>query len=403
MSADARMAEVMRASYGRLLAILAARAGDILAAEDALSDAFAKAVILWPTEMPKNPEGWLLTVARNRLIDVQRRDTRIEFRDEIPDLVQTDKAFQDIPDERLKLMFVCAHPAIDPRIHTPLMLQTVLGLDAEAIAARFLLPHATMAKRLVRAKRKIRDAGIAFQVPEADELPDRLSAVLEAIYGAFSHDWMGEGGLGEEALFLAALLADLKPNEPEVLGLAALIAYTLSREEARVQGGVFVPLEEQDSSLWKTDLMKRAGLWLARAQAQGSFGRFQLEAAIQSVHADRVNTGLTNWNALVQLHLGLSHIAPTIGATVGFAAALGHAVGPNEGLNALHQVEAKVRTGFAPAQATEAYLLSELGRTDEAIQAYDRAISLTIEAPLRKFLERRRRSLEVADPRTTPE
>ena len=403
MSTDARMADVMRASYGRLLAILSARAGDILAAEDALSDAFAKAVIHWPTEMPKNPEGWLLTVARNRLTDVQRRDARIEFRDELPDQGHADDVQAYLPDERLKLMFVCAHPAIDPRIHTPLILQTVLGLDAEAIAARFLLPHATMAKRLVRAKRKIRDAGIAFQVPDADELPARLSAVLEAIYGAFSHDWMGEGSLGEEALFLASLLADLMPRDPEVLGLAALIAYTLSREDARVQDGIFVPLEDQDPSLWNTDLIERASSWLARAQALGTIGRFQLEAAIQSVHADRLNTGVTNWEALVQLHLGLSHIAPTIGATVGYASARGHAIGPHEGLNALYQVEVKVRASFAPAQATEAYLLSELGRTGEAIDAYDRAIALTIEAPLRKFLERRRRSLEVADPRTTPE
>lgn len=398
MTTDARMAEVMRASYGRLLAILAARAGDILVAEDALSDAFAKALIHWPKNMPKNPEGWLLTVARNRLTDIQRRDARIEFRDEMPDATQEEPAPTDIPDERLKLLFVCAHPAIDPRIHTPLMLQTVMGLDAEIIARAFLLPHSTVAKRLVRAKRKIRDAGIAFQVPDAEELPDRQSAVLEAIYGAFSHDWMGEGSLGEEALFLAALLADLLPHDPEVLGLAALIAYTLSREEARVQDGVFVPLEDQDPSLWNTDLMQRASSWLARAQAQGSFGRFQLEGAIQSVHADRVNTRVTNWEALVQLHLGLSHIAPTIGATVGYAAALGKAAGPEDGLNVLHQVDGQIRAAFAPAQATEAYLLSELGRLDDAAQAYDRAIALTVEPPLRMYLETKRAALQTQDP-----
>lgn len=398
MSTEARMAEVMRASYGRLLSILASKAGDILIAEDALSDAFAKALIHWPREMPKNPEAWLLTVARNRLTDIHRRDGRIEFRDKMPDVIQADVASPDIPDDRLKLMFVCAHPAIDPRIHTPLMLQTVLGLEAEVIARAFLLPHTTVAKRLVRAKRKIRDAGIAFQIPEADDLPDRLSAVLEAIYGAFSRDWMGEDSLAGEAFFLASLLADLMPDDAEVLGLAALIAYTLSRKEARVHDGEFVPLEEQNPSRWDHDLIGLAGAYLSRAQAQNTLGRFQLEAAIQAVHTDRLSTGDTNWDALVQLHQGLSHIAPTIGATVGYAVALGKAVGPEEALIVLSQIDEKVRAEFAPAQATQAYLLSELGRFEEASAAYERAIALTFEPPLRRYLTNKRASLGLSNP-----
>ena len=393
MSIDVRVADVMRASYGRLLAMLASRTGDILAAEDALSDAFAKALTRWPEDMPKNPEAWLLTVARNRLTDMKRRDARIDYRDEVPGSIQPEITSNELPDDRLNLMFVCAHPAIDARIHTPLMLQTVMGLEADAIAQAFLIPSSAMAQRLVRAKRKIRDAAVAFEIPEPEDLPPRISAVLEAIYGAFSRDWLGEDTLAEEAFFLATLLADLMPENPEILGLAALIAYTLSREEARVQDGHFVALEDQDTSRWNSDLIHRAGVYLARAKAQNKFGRFQLEAAIQAVHADRLATGKTDWNALVQLHLGLSRIAPTIGSSVGYAAALGKAVGPKEGLNALYQVDAKARAAFAPAEATRAYLLSELGKTQEAIAAYEQAISLTVEAPLRRYLESKRADL----------
>jgi RNA polymerase sigma-70 factor (ECF subfamily) len=390
---EARIADIMRASYGRLLAILASRTGDILAAEDALSDAFATALIKWRQEMPNTPEAWLLTVARNRLTDVKRRDARIDYRDDLPDAVQPDMAPDEIPDDRLKLMFVCAHPAIDARIHTPLMLQTVIGLEADVIAQAFLLLSATMAQRLVRAKRKIRDAAVAFQIPEPEDLPPRLSAVLEAISGAFSRDWLGQDTLAEEAFFLATLLADLMPNDPEVLGLASLIAYTLSREEARVQNGAFVVLEDQDVSRWDRDLIQRASVYLSRAKAQNRLGRFQLEAAIQAVHADRLMTGEIDWSALAQLHFGLSRIAPTIGSAVGLAAALGKAVGPAEGLNALDQVDARVRAGFAPAEATRAYLLSELGKTQEACAAYERAIALTVEAPLRRYLEAKRAAL----------
>ncbi len=387
------MATVMRASYGRLLAILASSGSDIIAAEDALSDAFAKALIHWPKEMPQNPEAWLLTVARNRLKDIYRKDKRIEFHDEVPEPERVDATIETIPDDRLKLMFVCAHPAIDARIRTPLMLQTVVGLDSETIARAFLLPHATMAKRLVRAKTKIKASGVAFRVPEPDELDSRVSAVLEAIYGTFSRDWLAENTLAEEAFFLATLLADLLPNNAEVLGLAAVIAFMLSRREARVRDGKFVPLEDQDPMHWDGALMQQASTYLTKAQSIGELGRFQLEAAVHAVHADRLNTGNINWDALAHLYRGLSHIAPTIGTTVSYAAALGRVAGPEEGLAALLQIDSQVRASFAPAQVVEAHFLSLLGRTQEAASAYDLAIALTVEAPLREYLTAKQEAL----------
>lgn len=393
MGNEARVAEIMRASYGRLLAILASRTGDILAAEDALSDAFARALTLWSDDIPKNPEAWLLTVARNRLTDIKRRDARMDYRGDVPDMMQPDPPQDELPDDRLKLMFVCAHPAIDARVHTPLMLQTVLGVEADKIAQAFLIPSSTMAQRLVRAKRKIRDAAVAFQVPESADLPPRLSAVLEAIYGAFSRDWLGEDRLAEEAFFLATLLADLMPDNAEVLGLAALMAYTLSRESARVQDGRFVPLEDQDPGDWDEDLIRHGARYLTRAKLLNQLGRFQLEAAIQAVHADRRGTGTIDWASLVQLHLGLSRIAPTIGSAVGHAAALGKAFGPEEGLRALLQIDASVRAGFGPAEATRAHFLDELGQTQAANDAYTMAISLTTEEPLSRYLETKRAAL----------
>jgi RNA polymerase sigma-70 factor, ECF subfamily len=284
-----------RQSYGRLLAILAARSRDLPLAEEALAEAFARALELWPAQgVPTNPEGWLLTVARNGLSNRYRHDrTRAEA---IADLVlfyvgETSEA-EAIGDERLALMFVCAHPAVDPAARTPLMLQTVLGLDAARIAAAFLVPPATMGQRLVRAKARIKELRVRFALPEADDLPDRMADVLEAIYGAFGVDWNGAQGSGlpEEAIHLARVLAALMPDEPEVKGLLALMLYIHARRAAR-QGAEFVPLSEQDAGLWDRDQVIEAEGLLTQAARAGQFGRFTCEAAIQSVHAQRAVTG----------------------------------------------------------------------------------------------------------------
>src|SRR5471032_2367825 len=292
---------VARRSYGKLVAILAARTRDVASAEDALSEAFASALVDWPVKgAPQNPEAWLLSVARRKMVDAaRRRHVGDAAADHLQLLAEEFEAMAwetpQIPDERLALMFACAHPAIEAGVRAPLILQTILGFDAEAIGSSFLVSPAAMGQRLARAKNKIRSAGIPFRVPERIEMRERLEAVLEAIYAAYAEGWSDPAGadlrlrnLAEEAIWLGRLIAALLPDEPEALGLLALMLYSHARRGARRDAaGEFTPLDEQDPILWDEALIGEAETLLFRASAFEKFDRYQLEAAIQSAHVVR--------------------------------------------------------------------------------------------------------------------
>jgi len=390
---------VARQSYGRLVALLSARTRDVAAAEDALADALMAALTTWPRDgIPKNPQGWLMTAARNRLLDqVRHRQVREQSAPTLElmmsDLYET-KDPDALPDERLKLLLVCAHPAIDPEMHTPLMLQTVLGLDAQAIARAFLISPKTMGQRLVRAKNKIRQTRIAFEIPAAEQIPQRLEAVLDAIYAAYGSSWEDAAGtdrkavgLAEEAIWLARVLRDQVPDDAEVHGLLALMLHCEARRPARrTATGKFVPLSDQNPREWIAPLIEEAERELVAAARNPRLGRFQLEAAIQSVHAERAHSGRTDWRAIAHFYDQLVVIAPSLGAAVGRAAAHAESKSAQAGLSLLDEIDPEAVTSYQPYWAVRAHLLSELQRVREAQDAYDRAIGLSEDDAVRRFL-----------------
>jgi len=399
---------VARRSYGKLVAFLAARTRDVPAAEDALSEAFASALADWPVNgCPANPEGWLLTVARRKVIDMYRGRRRAEIAGErlqiMAEGLDAAAADADIPDQRLAMMFACAHPAIDATIRAPLLLQVVLGLDAKTIASAFLTSPVAMSKRLVRAKDKIRQAAISFSVPEREELPARLDTVLGAVYAAFAEGWTNPGGtdvarrdLAEEAIFLGRVVTELLPSEPEALGLLALILHAEARRPARRnQQGDYVPLAEQDPTLWDAQMIDEAEDLLRRASALGCIGRYQLEAALQSAHVFRRRTGRANWAEVVQLYDTLFAIVGSPVIAINRALAIAELHGANAGLDAIQEVAADARLAeYQPYWAARAELLAKTGAHNEARQAYEIAIGLESDPAVRRFLQQRQSTLK---------
>jgi RNA polymerase sigma-70 factor (ECF subfamily) len=397
---------VARRSYGKLVAFLAARTRDVAAAEDALSEAFASALADWPLKgCPSNPEAWLLTVARRKIIDSARRrrtgeaaTNQLQLLTNAWDSASTDA---EIPDRRLALLFACAHPAIEAGIRAPLMLQVVLGLDAKRIASAFLMSPAAMAKRLGRAKNKIREAGVPFRIPQSEELPGRLDTVLEAIYATFAEGWSDPGGadvvhrdLTEEAFFLARLVTELLP-EPEALGLLALMLHAEARRTARRSAdGEYIPLAEQDPAQWDGQMIEEAEALLRRAVALGAFGRYQLEAAIQSAHVDRRRTGRANWAAVVELYDALSALTGSPVVAINRALAIAELQGARAALDAMQEMFADARLAeYQPYWAARAELEARTGAHREARHAYEIAIGLARDPAVRRFLQRRQSAL----------
>jgi RNA polymerase sigma-70 factor (ECF subfamily) len=383
--------QAFRDEWGHVLAGLIGFLGDFDLAEEAAQEAFAIAAQRWPRDgTPANPRAWLMTTARNRAIDRIRRDRTLAAKTqllEVPEAEEYDMDETTIPDERLELLFTCCHPALALDAQVALTLRTLGGLSTEEIARAFLVPEPTMTKRLVRAKRKIKAAGIPFRVPPAHLLPDRLAAVLAVVYLVFNEGYGGRGDLATEAIRLGRALAELMPDEPEVHGVLALMLINDSRREARFADGSVVLLRDQDRSLWDFDEIAQGRAALDRALALGGRGPYVLQAAIAALHVDEP----TDWPQLAALYGELARVTGSSVVELNRAAAIAEAGDVDAALALVERLELDT---YHYLHAMRAELLRRLERIDDARAAYDRALELVHSDAERRFLERRLAELE---------
>jgi RNA polymerase sigma-70 factor, ECF subfamily len=413
MSAD--LASIYRREVGRCTATLIRFLGDIDLAEDAVAEAFAVAAERWPvTGTPPNPGGWITTTARNRAIDRLRREATQADRhlaahrlhddmepDHRPEFDDLDGFVDVVPDDQLRLMFLCCHPALAPDSQVALTLRLLGGLEVPEIARAFLVPEVTLAQRIVRAKRKLRDNHAPYRIPSAAELPDRLDAVLNAIaliftegHSASSGDSLVRVDLTTEAIRLARVLVELMPDEPEAVGLLALLVLTDARRPARVASdGSMVRLADQDRSLWDRRLITEGHALVRACLRRNQPGPFQIQAAIAAVHADAPTADATDWSQIVALYDHLHALRPNAVVAINRAVAVAEHRGPDVALAALDTVDPDAVDAYQPYHAARADLLARTGRTAEAITAYDRAIELTTNPAEHRFLARQREVL----------
>jgi RNA polymerase sigma-70 factor, ECF subfamily len=396
------IARVFRAEHGRAVAVLVRVFGDIDVAEDAVQDAFAAAVARWPSAgLPPSPAGWIITTARNKAIDRLRREASREDRHAQAALLHArDEPAEESPvrDDRLRLIFTCCHPALAPHARVALTLRLLGGLSTAEIAHAFLVPEPTMAQRLVRAKGKIRDAGIPYRVPSEADLPERLAAVLAVVYLVFNEGYAASSGdrlvredLCAEAIRLGRLLAELMPDEPEVMGLLALMLLVESRRATRTTPeGDMVLLADQDGALWDRELVAEGHAIVRRCLRRNQPGPYQVQAAINAVHSDAPTAALTDWWEILQLYDQLLSLAPSPVVALNRAVAVAEVDGPAA---ALALVDGLDLGGYHLFHAIRADLLRRLGLRAEAALAYDAAIGLTENAAERAFLQRRRQAL----------